>query len=319
MENKAEAIGIKWKNCPLCKNKKTSLKYKNMGDKGYFINGKFDLIECQNCKFEFLSYLLNEKQLAKYYPSEDYYSFYNYNPLALKYHKLSAYYHSKKTFLFNFVFFPLSPILYKYYIKQDANVIEIGCGNGMKLEIYRKYGMKTAGIEPYGPGLAEKEKVLGIERISVKDAKYKENSFDFIVLKEVLEHVPNQKLLLERCFKWMKPGGRFIITVPNTDSFLCRLFKQDWFGYDVPRHLYNYNPENLSFFLKKFGFKIIRIKLYEMPYMLDGSLKFHIARKTGKKEHEFIFSNFAKIAATPIALMLTYLKRGSLMEIECTK
>jgi len=301
------------KKCPNCNSTDIKVKYSNLTDKNYFIDGKFSLILCNKCKLEFLDPLLTEQQVERYYPKEDYYSFYDYNKMALAYHKLSAYYYSKKNKLFNILFYIFSPIFYTYYIEKGKSVLEIGCGNGMKLAIYQKYGMKTYGLEPYLPKVGDRERKLGIEKKSVKDAGYKENSFDYIILKEVLEHVPDQELVLSRAYSWLKPGGKLIITVPNTKGLWRNMFKENWYGYDVPRHFYNYNPKNLAENVKRFGFKIKKIRIYDMPYMFDGSLKFKYPK------NNIIFSNITKIIAVPISLAVTNLKKGSLIEMHCTK
>lgn len=306
------------RSCPCCGDRNIETEYEGMYDKSYLKKGKFALYICKKCSLEFVNPVLSEKELGQYYPAEEYYSFYDYNKLALTYHKLSAIYHSGNRVI-SLLIAPFRSLLYTYYISPGKSVLEVGCGNGMKLEIYRSYGLKTSGLEPYGPELTEKEKRLGIERKGIGDANYSEGSFDYIVLKEVLEHVPDQKKILEKCRFWLKRGGKLIITVPNTDSLWKKIYGRNWFGYDVPRHVYNYNPRNIAIMLKKAGLRITRIRPYDMPYMLDGSMKFKMVERTGKKEHPIIFSNVSKVIFAPISLAINYTKKGSLMEIECTK
>lgn len=307
------------KECPCCGKNKFSIKYSKLYDKDFLKEGEFNLMKCDICGLEILRPMLNEKQLKKYYPEEEYYSYGGYNPLAFKYHLFSAYYHSGKSKIFRSIFKIISPILYTYYIDEGKSILEVGCGNGMKLEIYQKYGMKTSGIDPYGPQLSEKEKKLGIIRKSIDKNPYRENSFDYIILKEVLEHIPNQKSVLDKCYRWLKHGGKLIITVPNTQGLWNKIFKKNWCGYDVPRHLYNYNPKNLSFILKKNGFKLNKLRVYDMPYMFDGSIKFWITSKTKNRKYQKIFSNFMKIVSLPLNLFVTYLNKGSIIEVQCSK
>lgn len=292
-----------------------------MSDKSYFVPGLFTLIHCKNCGFDFLLEKMTEEELGKYYPSEDYYSFHDYNQLAVIYHKLCALYFSGKSRILNFLLSPFEPLLYTYYIKSGNSVLEVGCGNGLKLDIYKSYGLKPSGIEPYGPELTEKEKSLNIIRKNIDKAPYKKNSFDIIILKEVLEHVPDQLGILSKCSNWLKSDGKLIITVPNTSSLWRRMFRQDWFGYDVPRHLYNYNPYNIKIQLGEAGLTAKKIRTYEPPYMLDGSLKFYFTKpgKPNKIAEKIIFSNITKLIFTPISLIVSKLNLGSLMEVECVR
>lgn len=310
----------KMTKCPCCDSEKIREIHTGLYDKNHFIEGDFSLMKCDNCKLEFTNPLLNEKQLEKYYPEEDYYSFKERIKIALLYHKLSAYYYSGRNPILNIFLWPVSSLLYTYHIDKNSRgkkLLEIGCGDGLQLEVYKKYELETYGLEPYGKELTDREGKLGISRQTIKKAKYEKNSFDYIILKEVLEHIPNQKQVIEKCYKWLKPNGRLILVIPNTKSLWKNLFGRNWYGYDIPRHICNYNKENISFFLKKHKFKINKIKIYDLPYMIDGSIKFKLADK-GKK-NKFLDSGLSKLLFTPISLIVSYLKLGSLMEIEAEK
>src|SRR5262249_40266134 len=51
---------------------------------------------------------------------------------------------------------------------------------------------------------------------------FPENSFDYIVSIEGIEHVENQYLFLRECYKALKPGGRLFMTTPNVSSLQNR-------------------------------------------------------------------------------------------------
>jgi len=277
-------------------------------------------LKCDKCGLEFLNPIPDSKKIMKYYPKEDYYSFKR-NNLAVLYNKISAYYYSGKNKLFNFFVSPIKSFLYKYYTDNDSKkkiILEIGCGDGSSLELYKKYDLDTKGLEPYGSELTKREMNLGISRESVENAGYLEEQFDYILLREVLEHISKQEIVLKKCFRWLKNGGKLLIVVPNTKSLWKEVFKQNWYGYDAPRHIYNYDPANLSFLLKKIGFKIEKIRTYDLPYMFYGSLDFYFLDKTKIKKKPFSFI-FFKIICFPISLIITCLNKGSLIEIECSK
>ena len=86
------------KRCPLCEGKANIL-YSSMYDKDYFVSGEFSLNKCSNCEFKFIEPLLNEKQIAKYYPPSEYYSYHKKSKLSILYHKISANYYSNKNII----------------------------------------------------------------------------------------------------------------------------------------------------------------------------------------------------------------------------
>jgi 2-polyprenyl-3-methyl-5-hydroxy-6-metoxy-1,4-benzoquinol methylase len=302
----------KIRSCHCCGSSDLKIKFKGMTDQSYFIPGKFNLLECTNCKMAFTDPLQTEEESGKYYPADQYYSYKNKNKLALLYHRMCAYFYSHRNPVFTALLYPFKPLFYTYFINPGKSLLEIGCGDGLKLKIYKSYNMKVFGLEPYGPKLSEEEKKLNITKKSVKDAPYKSNSFDYIIMKEVLEHVPNQTLVLKKSYDWLKPNGTLAITVPNTASIWCKLFKTNWFGYDITRHPYHYNPKSIYMFLKKLGFKQIKIRPYDPPYMLAGSLKYYF-------NNPLWLHNFFKLFFTPLTLITSYLRTGSLMEIVCKK
>ena len=152
-------------------------------------------------------------------------------------------------------------------------------------------------------------------------AKFPKESFDYIIMKEVLEHIPNYKRVLKKCSIWIKRGGKLIIIVPNGDSLWQRIFSKNWYGYDVPRHVCTYNPKSIKILLEKMGFRINQIRKYDLPYMIDGSLKFYLVDKSKdkNKKHSIVFSSFSKILFLPLSLIVTYFNRGSIMEVEAEK
>lgn len=304
--------------CPCCDGKDIGVVYSQIGDKMHFVEGNFSLLRCKRCKLEFISPLLNEGELSKYYPKQDYYSFKEKDVLNRMYHKLSVYFYSKKNPLVWILVYPFKSLLYTYYIDKGKRLLEIGCGRGMQLELYNKEGMETYGLEPYGPELTERERKLGIARTNIKDARFPNGYFDYIVMKEVLEHIPNQKEALRKCHELLKPHGKLIIVVQNTKSLWGKVFGRNWIGYDVPRHLYNYNTKNIAYFLKRNGFKVINVRSYDITYMITGSLNFYFSSNK-KAGFPWIASGIFNLLFTPVSLVVSWLGLGSLMEIVCEK
>ncbi|MFQ5492989.1 MAG: class I SAM-dependent methyltransferase [Candidatus Dojkabacteria bacterium] len=91
-------------------------------------------------------------------------------------------------------------------IHKDATVLDIGCGDRWAGE-----HLRSSGVENYtGLDLANPAADIVGDILKWKKLGLKENSFDYILLFEVIEHVD----CMEDCFKLLKPGGKLMLTSP---------------------------------------------------------------------------------------------------------
>jgi len=106
---------------------------------------------------------------------------------------------------------------------QPLRVLEIGCSEGHTLEWLKKAGHSnwTAGVEPYAelrasPGAVDQFFKLDIEKTlpGLPPA-----SVDLILCLDVLEHLVNPWDTLRRLDALLKPGGSWIISVPNIRNY----------------------------------------------------------------------------------------------------
>jgi hypothetical protein len=58
----------------------------------------------------------------------------------------------------------------------------------------------------------------------------------------------------------MKPGSFCIIALPNSDSYDSGNYGQFWAAWDVPRHLWHFDPSTFSLFCEKSGLTLAGIK-----------------------------------------------------------
>jgi len=57
-------------------------------------------------------------------------------------------------------------------------------------------------------------------------------------MNHVIEHAHDPTALIRECRRLLKPGGVFVATTPNPDSFGHVRFGAAWLGLDPPRHLH---------------------------------------------------------------------------------
>jgi SAM-dependent methyltransferase len=98
--------------------------------------------------------------------------------------------------------------------------------------------------------------LLGVENIDLVypdfDLKYKEliDSFDSVFAINVIEHINDDDLAIENCFKLLKTGGNLIIMVPS--------YKALFNGFDLGLgHFRRYTLKSISKILVRHNFNII--------------------------------------------------------------
>ena len=149
----------------------------------------------------------------------------------------------------------------KKIIPKKSRVLEIGSGHGFFLEI-----MKTNGFDIIGYDISKEKRKYSkkITDVPVYDININEkipadNKFDIVVLFHTLEHITDPITLLKNIKKLLKPKGKILIEVPNSDDFHLKLNKFYKEFYWERAHIHYFNPNKLKYVIHKSGFKNIRI------------------------------------------------------------
>ena len=103
----------------------------------------------------------------------------------------------------------------------DPTILEVGCGTGHVLEeIADRIATKELiGIDPLDWWLDKAKARLGNRARLVKgfaeDLPFENNSMDFVICTEVIEHVIDPKVALKELKRVVKNDGLIIISIPN--------------------------------------------------------------------------------------------------------
>jgi methionine biosynthesis protein MetW len=148
----------------------------------------------------------------------------------------------------------------------DGRILDLGCGDGLFLDILKKKKV-------YGVGLDISEISVSKAREKGLDAKqfdftkdllpFENNSFDTVVMLDVLEHLYQPERILKEAHRVAKRN--LVISVPNFNSFPARI--QMVLGKtpenNKPRqgHIYWMSYKIIKKLLKDAGFEIQEIKV----------------------------------------------------------
>ncbi len=112
----------------------------------------------------------------------------------------------------------------------DAQILELGCGTGHNLAMLSGFG-HVEGLELDEEARSLSEKRLGRKIMSSplpELGEVPDHHYDLICALDVIEHIEDDHAALESISKKLKPGGKFVMTVPAHQWM--------WSAHDVVNH-----------------------------------------------------------------------------------
>ncbi len=174
------------------------------------------------------------------------------------------------------------------HLNGKKKVLEIGSGGGEFSYLLTKKGFDVSAIEPnegYG-NYSKNQYGLNVQIGFAQNLEFELETFDFITMSHVLEHVDNPTTMLEKLWTWLKPNGILALEVPNVEA-VCQSPKSTFHT----AHLFNFNPETLALLARKTGFSVVQSFLSE-----DGGNLTLIAQKTEPEKSSLVITgNYEKI------------------------
>lgn len=210
----------------------------------------FEMVQCKSCELVFTNPRPEADKAGKYYQSEAYISHSNTQKGLINqlYHWVRNITLKQKTQWI------------KGYQIGEKKLLDIGCGNGHFLKACQEDGWNITGME-LDPDTAKRASELLQQDIHPSIKKIESNEqFDLITMWHVLEHVYEMKEYFAFFKSQLSPKGKLLLALPNHKSYDAELFQQYWAAYDVPRHIYHFNPSTLAFLAQQEGFKLIKSK-----------------------------------------------------------
>ena len=226
----------KHQSCPFCDSENT-VPFIECID--HTVSGEiFPILTCNDCSGKFTSNAPDLTGIGRYYQSDAYIS-----------------HTDSRKGLFNTIYQIIRNVTISQKNKfvigkaglKKGSILDYGCGTGNFLSSMKKSGWKVQGIEP-DPNARQKASVAAGEVIHTPDHinQIASSYLDVITLWHVLEHVHDLHHVIAEFKRILKPQGVLVIAVPNHLSYDAKFYRQFWAAYDVPRHLYHFNPASIQ-------------------------------------------------------------------------
>jgi 2-polyprenyl-3-methyl-5-hydroxy-6-metoxy-1,4-benzoquinol methylase len=135
------------------------------------------------------------------------------------------------------------------------NLLDYGCGTGEFLATCKDAGWTVQGVEPSDEARVKNRKDLSV----VDTLSNVTTQVNAITMWHVLEHVHDLNETMAKLRSLLTNNGTIFIAVPNHESYDARYYKNSWAGYDVPRHLWHFNKENIKTLLTRHNLRLQEI------------------------------------------------------------
>ena len=237
--------------CPLCKSGHF-LNYTEITDHAVS-KENFMLCKCSKCGLVFTNPRPSQEEIGPYYNFPEYYS------------------HSDRAkSLTQLIYQSARGIAVKKKVKlisgyvSQGKILDYGCGTAEFLTAAKKAGWQVTGIEPNKKARNLANTKLGKRVLPSLGELKKKSAFDIITLFHVLEHIHPLRKTVKKLITYLNSDGYILIAVPNHQSYDAKKYGAYWAGWDVPRHLYHFNPTSIGFFQEEFNLQLVDTKPMKM-------------------------------------------------------
>ena len=171
------------------------------------------------------------------------------------------------------------------YIKSLNNkklrILDVGCSKGFVAKVLQGYNFEFYGIEyskedaKEGKRYYKKIKILDLDK---EKPNYKNNSFDIIIMADIIEHLKDSLGVVKHFAKFLKKDGLMIVSTANVANIYVRLkllfgnFDYEERGIMDKTHLRFFTLKTFRNLAKESGLKIIKEDITPVPLpMLHNS------------------------------------------------
>jgi len=134
---------------------------------------------------------------------------------------------------------------------------DLGCWVGFLVSEAERRGWEASGVEPseYASALARERLGLEVQTGTLYSAELSGESFDAVVLGDVIEHLPAPAEALERIASLLVPGGVLYLALPDAGSRVACGLGANWWSV-LPTHVQYFTRASMTRLLDRCGYRL---------------------------------------------------------------
>ena len=182
------------------------------------------------------------------------------------------------------------------YVKEDSKILDVGCALGGFLDFLNEKGCKNL----YGIDLSEVyvDNSYG-HNIKFGDAcslPFEDNSFDIIMLTQVMEHLVDIRKAVREIKRVLVDGGIVCIGVPDASKYSESYFF-DFYLLLLREHVQHFDIEHLKLLLESESFELVKFTRVISPMTNDKLLfvNLNAVFYLNKNKKEFNLRDISKV------------------------
>lgn len=190
---------------------------------------------------------------------------------------------------------------------KPGRFLDVGCGPGFYLMAASQKGWDSYGVD-ISPSFVKREQGIKIFKGTLQEARFPSGFFDACLMCHTLSHLLNPIEALREVRRVLRPGGIFIVAIPNFLRLGVSRLEGQWESLLKERHLYLFSPETARRMVQTAGFKLLRLDTHAEVLTRDQAERFHLPLhrgpgrllvRFGSGPKEFLRRVFGKIFPGP--------------------